>query len=140
WWAAQIGSLLKAGVVGIWNDMNEPVVFNISPDTEMPECVRHDFEGQGISHLEAHNVYGMLMGRASREGLEKFRPGKRPFNIIRAAYAGAQRYASAWTGDNRSTWDHMKLNISMVINSGLSGFAFNGADIGGFADDCEGEL
>jgi alpha-glucosidase len=140
WWAAQIASLVKAGVVGLWNDMNEPVAFNLNSDKELPESVRHDFEGVGASHLEAHNLYGTLMGRASREGLERARPGKRPFNIIRAAHAGAQRYASSWTGDNHSTWDHLHLNVSMVINSGLSGLAFTGADVGGFGGACEPEL
>jgi alpha-glucosidase len=140
WWATQFDPLMTTGVAGIWNDMNEPTVFNVSMDREMPEGVCHDFESQNVSHLEAHNVYGMLMARASREALEKARPGKRPFNITRAAHAGAQRYASVWTGDNMSTWDHLRLNISMVINSGLSGLAFNGADVGGFAGNADGEL
>ncbi len=140
WWAAQFDILINPGVAGIWNDMNEPTVFNASFDHEMPESVRHNFEGQGGSHLELHNVYGMLMARASREALEKMRPSRRPFNITRAAHAGAQRYASAWTGDNRATWDHMQLMINMVISSGLSGLAFNGGDIGGFDGNPEPEL
>ncbi len=140
WWAAQFDSLLKPGVAGIWNDMNEPTIFNINADRSLPEYVRHDYEGQGASHLEAHNVYGMLMARASREALEKFKPGKRPFNVSRSAYAGAQRYASAWTGSNRSTWDHLRLSINMVMNSGLSGLAFTGPDVGGFSGDVEPEL
>ncbi len=140
WWASQFDLLIQPGIAGVWNDMNEPTVFSVSAEHEMPEGVCHDFEGQGVNHLEAHNVYGMLMGRASREALEKGRPGKRPFNIIRAAHAGAQRYASLWTGDNHATWDHLKLNITMVINSGFSGLAFNGADVGGFSGDPEPEL
>jgi alpha-glucosidase len=140
WWATQFDVLIKPGIAGIWNDMNEPTVFNAGTNRELPEYLRHDFDGQGASHLEAHNLYGMLMGRASREALEKHRPGKRPFNIIRAAYAGAQRYASTWTGDNRSTWDHLKLSIGMTVNSGLAGLPFNGPDVGGFDGDCEPEL
>ncbi len=140
WWASQFETLFGPGVDGIWNDMNEPVIFSSGNDHNIPDAVQHDFEGQGAAHLEAHNVYGMLMGRASREALEKARPKRRPFNIIRAAHAGAQRYASFWTGDNRSNWDHMRLNISMVINSGLSGMVFNGADVGGFNADASPEL
>ncbi|MEP7289248.1 MAG: glycoside hydrolase family 31 protein [Chloroflexota bacterium] len=140
WWATQCDPLLKSGLAGLWNDMNEPTVFNAGAGNEIPEYIKQDFDGQGATHLEAHNLYGMLMGRASREALEKMRTGKRPFNMIRAAHAGAQRYASTWTGDNRSTWDHLRLNISMVLNSGMSGMAFNGADVGGFAGECEPEL
>lgn len=140
WWAAQFETLAKIGVAGVWNDMNEPVIFNIGTDRQMPDAVRHDFEGKGATHVEGHNLYGMLMARASQEGLERWLPGKRPFNITRAAHAGAQRYASSWTGDNISTWDHLRLSISMTINCGLSGIAFTGPDIGGFGENCEPEL
>jgi alpha-glucosidase len=140
WWAAQFESFAKIGIAGIWNDMNEPVLFNLGADRQMPDAVRHDFEGAGASHVEAHNVYGALMGRASREGLERWQPGKRPFNITRAAYAGSQRYASSWTGDNLSTWDHLRLSITMTLNSGLSGIAFTGPDTGGFGGNPEPEL
>src|SRR5262249_10919250 len=136
----QFDSVIKPGIAGIWNDMNEPTVFSASGGKEIPEYVKHDFEGQHLTHLEAHNIYGMLMARASRGALEKMKPGKRPFNITRAAYAGAQRYASSWTGDNEATWDQLRLCISMVINSGLSGLAFNGPDTGGFEGNTEPEL
>ncbi len=140
WWAAQFESLAKIGVAGVWNDMNEPVIFNVGTDRQIPDAARHDFDGLGATHVEAHNLYGMLMGRASREGLQRWQPDKRPFNLTRAAYAGAQRYASFWTGDNLSTWDHLRLSISMTINSGLSGLAFTGPDTGGFGNNCEPEL
>lgn len=140
WWATQFDILLRPGIAGIWNDMNEPVIFNVTADNVMPDAVRHDFESLGANHAEAHNVYGTLMARASREALEKYLPSKRPFNITRAAFAGTQRYASSWTGNSRSTWDHLRLSVSMVINSGLSGLAFNGADVGGFSGNPEPEL
>src|SRR5262249_54267402 len=140
WWAAQFDALIKPGIAGIWNDMNEPTVFSAGGENQIPEYVKHEFEGQNLTHLEAHNLYGTLMARASREALEKMKTGKRPFNMTRAAHAGVQRYASTWTGDNQATWDHLKLAISMVINSGLSGLAFNGPNIGGFAGNADAEL
>ncbi len=140
WWAAQFEPLAKIGIAGIWNDMNEPVLFNLGVDRQMPDAVRHDFEGAGATHVEAHNTYGMMMGRASREALERWQPDKRPFNITRAAHAGSQRYASSWTGDNMSTWDHLRLSITMTLNSGLSGIAFTGPDTGGFGGDAEPEM
>ncbi len=140
WWAGQFESLAKIGVAGIWNDMNEPAVFSLGGAQALPDDVRHVFEGQSLTHLEAHNVYGLLMARASREGLDRFWPNKRPFNLTRAAYAGAQRYASSWTGSNRSTWDQLRLSLTMTLACGLSGLAFTGPDTGGFSGDCSPEL
>ncbi|HLY27273.1 MAG TPA: glycoside hydrolase family 31 protein [Aggregatilineales bacterium] len=140
WWASQFDALIRPGVSGIWNDMNEPTVFKSGPNLTIPDYAQHEFEGEKLTHAEAHNVYGMLMARASREALEKMRPNKRPFNLTRSGSAGTQRYASFWTADNRATWDHLKLSISMIINSGLTGMAFTGADIGGFEGNTEPEL
>jgi alpha-glucosidase len=140
WWGQQFSRLLDSGIAGVWNDMNEPIAFNFRGANDLPESIRHSFEGIGASHLEMHNVYGMQMARASREALERQRPDRRPFNIVRAGYAGVQRYASAWTGDNVSNWDQLRLSVTMVINAGLSGLAFTGPDVGGFFDNAEPEL
>ena len=61
------------------------------------------------------------------------RPNERPFVMTRASYAGGQRYAVTWTGDNSSTWNHLRMTVPQLVNLGLSGFAFAGADVGGFA-------
>jgi len=53
--------------------------------------------------------------------------------LTRASYAGGQRYAATWTGDNSSSWNHLRMTTPMLQNLGLSGFAFSGADVGGFA-------
>jgi alpha-glucosidase len=52
--------------------------------------------------------------------------------LTRASYAGGQRYGATWTGDNSSTWNHLRMTSAMLKNLGLSGFAFTGADVGGF--------
>jgi alpha-glucosidase len=141
WWKRQLAPLLQAGIDGLWNDMNEPLMFqNLAKPIELPDYVRHDVEGRGGTHLEYHNVYGLLMGQASRAALEEQRPGKRQFNIIRAGAAGAQRDSLAWGGDNHSTWDHLRLTISLCLQLGLSGVSFTGADVGGFGGDSNGEL
>jgi alpha-glucosidase len=140
WWVQQMAGLIKAGVDGIWNDMGEPTIFTQDGAVTLPDYVVHNNEGQGGNHLENHNVYGMLMGRATLESLQKHHPSLRPFNIIRAGFAGAQRYATSWTGDNASDWDHLRLSISMVLNMGLSGFPITGPDVGGFNGSANGEL
>jgi alpha-glucosidase len=136
WWGGLYRPLLEIGVAGFWNDMNEPAIFGGS----MPSAVIHNYEGQGACHGEIHNAYGLQMARASAEGLARLRPGERLPVISRSGYAGLQRYALVWTGDNHSTWAHLRLGVSMCLNLGLSGIAFCGPDIGGFAGDCDGEL
>lgn len=145
WWGDLYSGLVDAGVAGFWNDMNEPALFPGSGDfshgaNTLPDDVLHDWDGRGETHLAAHNVYGMLMVRATREGLERLRPGVRPFVMTRAGHAGVQRYASSWTADNQSTWEQLRLSISMCLNLGLSGLSFTGPDIGGFAGEPTAEL
>jgi alpha-glucosidase len=72
--------------------------------------------------------------------LKQLNPELRPFVLTRASYAGGQRYAATWTGDNSSTWNHLRLTTSMLKNLGLSGFALTGADVGGFAGTPQRDL
>ncbi len=140
WWGVQYKPLLEAGIAGFWNDMNEPAVFNPGGDQTLPAPIRHNLEGRGGDHREAHNLYGMQMVRASREGLLALRPATRPVIITRAGWAGVQRYATSWTGDNESTWDSLRLTMPMVMGLGLSGLGFTGPDVGGFKGVADGEL
>jgi len=91
-------------------------------------------------HLEYHNVFGMLMVRATRAGLQEARPDKRPFVLTRSNYLGGQRYAATWTGDNASSWRYLKDSVPMSLNLGLSGQPFSGPDIGGFSGKATPEL
>ncbi|MNW47970.1 Alpha-xylosidase [compost metagenome] len=139
WWGAMHQFYVDYGISGIWNDMNEPSVFN-SPTKTMDASVVHRNDGNPKTHGEMHNIYGLLMSQATHEGMGKLLQGERPFVLSRAGYAGIQRYAAVWTGDNRSYWDHMRLSISMGLNLGLSGVAFCGSDIGGYMHHTSGEL
>jgi alpha-glucosidase len=87
-----------------------------------------------------HNLYGMLMARAVQEGLRRWRPDRRPFVISRSGYAGLQRYALQWTGDNSSWWEHLWMTVPQLQNMGLSGIAWVGVDVGGWGGHCTGEL
>jgi len=98
----------------------------------MPDNVLFDFEGRKASHLQAHNVYGLNMARASYEGA-KAAFNKRPFVLTRSGYAGLQRYTAIWTGDNVSADSHMLLGVRLLNSLGLSGVPFTGMDIGGFS-------
>ncbi|WP_123041595.1 TIM-barrel domain-containing protein [Cohnella candidum] len=139
WWGDLHRFYIDHGISGIWNDMNEPSVFNDTTKT-MDLDVVHRNNGRPKTHGELHNLYGMLMSKATYEGMARGLGGERPFVLTRAGYAGIQRYAAVWTGDNRSYWEHLEMSIPMVLNLGLSGVAFAGADIGGFSHHSSGEL
>lgn len=135
WWGDNHKALLDAGADGIWNDMNEPASF----DGELPSDVIFTDEGRVTNHAEIHNIYGHDMSRATYEGVKKL-TGKRPFVITRACYAGTQKYALVWTGDNTSIWSNLLMAIPQLCNLGLSGMAFAGTDIGGFGANTTPEL
>ena len=144
WWGTLYRDLRHSGVEGFWNDMNEPSVFD-SPTATMPEGVLHRIDEPGFAtrtatHAEIHDVYGMENSRATFDGLKSLDPDIRPFVLTRATYAGGQRYAATWTGDNSSSWNHLRLATPMLENLGLSGFAFSGADVGGYAGTPSPEL
>jgi len=177
WWATEQAAFQRLGLAGIWNDMNEPALFD-TPGKTLPDDVQHECdtstardlfslapiggEGRGegaaralaaslpnlpskgrgklVPHAAVHNLYGSAMASASRAGALLAAPDKRPFILTRAGYAGIQRHAAVWTGDNSSTWEHLAESIPMLLNLSLSGVAFCGADVGGFLDNCTGEL
>ncbi|KAJ5665250.1 Glucosidase 2 subunit alpha [Penicillium maclennaniae] len=110
----------------IWNDMNEPSVFN-GPETTMPKDNIHygDWE-----HRDVHNVNGITLVNATYQAMLERKKGevRRPFILTRSYYAGAQRMSAMWTGDNQATWDHLAISLPMVLNNGIAGFPFAGAD------------
>jgi alpha-glucosidase len=133
WWGEQFKDFVKMGIAGFWNDMNEPALF-VTPTKTMPLDNRHRLDdGTSLDHRAIHNVFGMQNVRGTYDGLRKLRPNERPFVLTRAAYAGTQRYAATWTGDNSSTWNHIRMSTPLMLNMGLSGYPFVGSDIGGFA-------
>ncbi|NSL51956.1 glycoside hydrolase family 31 protein [Calidifontibacillus erzurumensis] len=138
WWGEKHAFYTNLGIEGIWNDMNEPAVFNETKTMDVD--VIHENDGELKTHKEFHNVYGLFMEKATYEGLKKLLNGKRPFLLTRAGFSGIQRYAAVWTGDNRSFWEHLEMALPMCMNLGISGVPFCGADVGGFAHDANGQL
>lgn len=138
WWADLFEGLIKEDKIkGIWNDMNEPAVFEVET---FPDDVRHNYDGDPCSHRKAHNIYGMQMARATYEGVKKYSYPDRPFVITRSCYSGIQRYSSVWTGDNVASWEHLNLANYMCQRLSISGISFAGSDIGGFIHTPSGEL
>ena len=139
WWGDLHRAYTDNGVAGIWNDMNEPSDFVDQTGKNQSDVVTYD-EGEHSTHAKNRNVFALVEAQATYEGLERLQPGKRPYVITRAGYAGIQRYSTMWTGDTNSTWDSLALNIPMFTTLGLSGEPFVGSDVGGFIGRGNGEL
>jgi alpha-glucosidase len=142
WWANKHDVLFNEGIDGIWNDMNEPAVFLDGGkfNHTMPLDNYFGYNDKKIVHTEYHNLYGHDEAEATYDASKMYKPNDRPFVLTRDMYAGTQRYAALWTGDNVSNWEHLQMSIPMNMNAGLSGVSFVGNDIGGFASRPDKEL
>ncbi|KAI9297179.1 hypothetical protein K502DRAFT_288371 [Neoconidiobolus thromboides FSU 785] len=121
----------------VWNDMNEPSVFN-GPEITMQKNLLHYNE---VEHRDVHNMFGMLFHRSTSHGIVKrTTPNQRPFVLSRAFFAGTQRFGAIWTGDNGATWEYLGVSTPMLLTIGLSGIPFSGADVGGFFGNPDPEL
>jgi len=116
WWQDEVRHrFIDYGVEGIWNDNNE-----------------FEIEDEGSARFGDRKLLPVMMAEATYETLLRARPGRRPWIVSRSGYAGLQRFASTWTGDNVSDDVSLRWNIPMGMNMGLSGLPFYGHDIGGF--------
>ncbi len=146
WWGELQKTLVDQGVSGIWNDMNEPTVFEqpfsqgFSPPHTIDLDAQQGPEGERTVHAEVHNLYGYGMAQASYEGLRRYLTEQRPFVLTRSAFAGIQRWSACWMGDNSSWWEHLEMAMPQLVGMGLSGVPFVGIDIGGFFGNANGEL
>jgi alpha-glucosidase len=146
WWGGLHRPYVDLGIAGILNDMNEPAMRDgpmdaaESDNTEPPPDTPFGDPGLNATHAEVRNLYANAMNRATADFLRAARPEARPFVVSRAGFAGLQRDAIAWTGDNWSAWEHLEMSLPQLLNLGLSGIPIAGADIGGFLDGCTPEL
>ena len=136
WWIDNMKIYQDLGIHGLWNDMNEPAI----DGQAMPDNVVFDFDGQKTSALEAQNYYGMLMARAAFESAEQYGGNRRPFVLSRSGFAGIQRYAAVWSGDNQAKDEHILLGTLLINQMGLSGVPFTGPDLGGYIGDGNKDL
>ncbi|XP_055910340.1 neutral alpha-glucosidase AB-like [Eupeodes corollae] len=122
--------------VMIWNDMNEPSVFN-GPEKTMP---KDNIHYGGWEHRDVHNMFGHMQVMGTFQGMIERDPNQRPFILTRSHFAGSQKYAIVWMGDNTAAWGHLKNSIKMCLSEAVAGFSFCGSDVGGFFDNPEPEL
>lgn len=125
WLWNRLKGLTEDGVAGWWGDLGEPEVH--------PLTIVHD---NGETASQFHNVWGNLWSETIYEGLRRDFPDMRPMLMMRGGTAGLQRYAVfPWTTDVSRSWGGLEPQINLMLNSGLSGLAYMGSDVGGFAVD-----
>lgn len=160
WFGQNYKFYTDKGIEGFWNDMNEPSIFyseynsllakkNYMPDSDDRyqtgvnladyKNFYHNINGEMVLHHNVHNVYGYLMTRSAGEQLDKLMD-KRYLLFSRSSYIGAHRYGGIWTGDNYSTWEHLKMAVRQMPSLSMCGFQYIGSDIGGFGKNSNREL
>ncbi|MDV9178075.1 glycoside hydrolase family 31 protein, partial [Streptomyces sp. W16] len=140
WWGGLYKERLGQGFAGFWHDMNEPTSFAAFGESTLPRSARHDLEGRGGDHREAHNVYALCMARAAYEALRELAPQERPFLFSRSGWAGMQAYGGTWSGDVATGWPGLRASLSLVMGLGLCGVPYSGPDVGGFDGSPSPEL
>ena len=136
-WKKYVTEFHKTGVDGIWLDMNEPTI--LSEDHLLDaNAIHHLDDGSPIIHEKVRNAYPYFQAKATFEALSSV--SREPFVLSRSGYAGIQKYAAVWTGDNKSSWDDVKLQISVVTSLSISGVTVVGCDLGGFFSDSDPEM
>ena len=100
----------------------------------------HNYKGQRIRHDKVHNLFGYNMTRAAGDAFARLRPGKRTLMYSRSSFTGMHRYGGIWTGDNRSWWSHILMNLQQMPGLNMNGFLYCGADMGGFSADTTEDL
>lgn len=124
------------------NDFLEltPLINEIANKARDYESFYHNIDGKMVRHDKVHNLYGCYMTRAAAEYLEKASGDKRKLLFSRSSYIGMHRYGGIWTGDNKSWWSHLLLNVKMMPSLNMCGFLYCGADVGGFGDNVTEDL
>ncbi|MBQ1491176.1 MAG: alpha-glucosidase [Blautia sp.] len=100
----------------------------------------HEVGEKKLRHDTVHNLYGAKMTQAAGEAFERMGKKGEVLLFSRSSYIGSHRYGGVWTGDNKSWWSHLLLNLQQLPGLNMCGYLYSGADIGGFGDDCTEEL
>lgn len=135
WWGQYQQKPLNDGVRGFWTDMGEPAWSNEDATDRL--FMKH-YAGM---HEEIHNVYGFTWDKVVKEQFEKRNPGKRIFQMTRAAYAGLQRYTFGWSGDSGNGdnvldgWSRLANQVPLGLSAGMCGIPFWTTDISGYCGD-----
>jgi alpha-glucosidase (family GH31 glycosyl hydrolase) len=133
-WYNGVKELRKVGMDCMWNDNNEYVVSSDDWLLKLDhESVAGTSEKRKDIGLWGRAMHTELHGKASHDALLEVMPHERPFVLSRSVTAGTNKYAaSAWSGDNISSWDGMRGANALSLTAGMCLMQCYGHDIGGF--------
>ena len=125
WLHARYKQLTDEGVTGWWGDLGEP--------EKHPLEIRHY---NGLTAEQYHNVYGNDWSSIIYDMFKQDYPDRRPMVMMRAGTAGLQRYSVfPWSTDVSRSWGGFQPQVTIMLNTGLSGLGYMSHDVGGFAVD-----
>lgn len=125
WLSDRYRSLTDEGVTGWWGDLGEPEVH--------PETI---FHRNGLTARQYHNRYGNDWSRIISDLFESNYPDRRLMTLMRGGTIGLQRYSVfPWSTDVSRSWGGLQPQVTIMLNSGLSGLGYMSHDVGGFAID-----
>lgn len=123
WLRNRYKQLTDEGVGGWWGDLGEPEVH--------PETIFHH---NGKTAREYHNLYGNEWSRIIYDLYKEEYPDTRLMTLMRGGTAGLQRYSVfPWSTDVSRSWGGLQPQVTIMLNSGLSGLGYMSHDVGGFA-------
>ena len=122
WFWSKYKRHIETGISGWWGDLGEPEMH--------PSGIRHT---QGKAD-DLHNVFGHYWAKMLSDNYKKEYPRVRPLILMRAGFAGSQRFGLIpWSGDVSRTWGGLQSQIPLALNMSLAGLAYMHSDLGGFA-------
>ena len=128
WFWTFYAKLLKQGVAGWWGDLGEP---EVHPSDTLHAVGSAD---------EIHNAYGHKWAEMIFDKQLQAYPNKRPFLLMRAGFAGSQRFGMIpWTGDVSKSWGGLSSQVELSLQMSLFGLAYTHSDLGGFTGDKEND-
>ncbi|XP_063061397.1 sucrase-isomaltase, intestinal [Engraulis encrasicolus] len=161
WWVDEIERFYKeVKHDAIWIDMNEVASFikgsskgcpdntlnyppytpNILDKQMYSKTLCMDAKQTWGNHYDVHSLYGYSMTLATDQAVKKVFGKSRSFILTRSSFPGVGKFSGHWLGDNAANWNDIKWAIPGMLEFGLFGVPYIGADICGFFDDSPEEL
>jgi len=143
WWSLKIQDWMSGlDFDGIWNDLTEPEGADQIPwNGRMWQDGKYGAGDDSRRYwANERNYFGLRCSKHSYETMKAKDPDRRPFILGRSGNAGLQRYAVSWSGDTRANWWYHEKTLRFGMGAMISGVAWYGNDVGGFAGTPGDEL
>ncbi|KAL3992154.1 werner syndrome ATP-dependent helicase [Sarotherodon galilaeus] len=123
------------------NNLNyPPFIPNILDNLMYSKTLCMDAKQSWGNHYDVHSLYAYSMVLASEKALQRVFGANRTLLLTRSSFPGVGKYSGHWLGDNGANWNDIKWAIPGMLEFGLFGIPYIGADVCGFFDDSTEEL